>query len=144
MLRIVSVFSLAAVLLWSGCMIESDVQRLAPQPISIRDHFQVEAGELYRDSLYPLFPNPFNRDAGDTSVVIQFAVGDTSRTIITIQNAVGEEVVRFEDDTLSPGQYRAPWQPLTSEREPLRAGLYFVSFRTEHFLVSRTLSIQVN
>ncbi|HET6513424.1 MAG TPA: hypothetical protein VFH43_14630 [Candidatus Kapabacteria bacterium] len=146
MQRIASVFSLAALLLWMGCVAESDVQQLAPQRIG--DHFQrsekLDAGELFRDSLYPLHPNPFNSDAGDTSVVIEFTVGDTTRTIVLIQNAVGEEVVRFEDETLSPGQYRAPWQPLSSEREPLRAGLYFVTFRTEHFVHSRTLSIQVN
>jgi hypothetical protein len=144
MLRIASVFSLA-LLAWCGCVVESGTETaLRPERASIRSRFQIEAGENFRDSLMPLFPNPFNRDAGDTAITIQFTIADTSRTIILIQNPIGEEVIRFEDDTLSPGQYRAAWQPLSSEREPLNSGIYFVTFRTDQYIVSRMFNIQTN
>jgi hypothetical protein len=144
MLRIASVFSIALLSL-CGCIAESDrAGSLQPERVSIRSRFQIEAGENFHDSLYPLFPNPFNRAAGDTAITIQFTIGDTSRTLVLIQNPLGEEVVRFEDDTLSPGQYRAGWQPLSSEREPLNSGIYFVTFRTDTYIVSRMFNIQTN
>jgi hypothetical protein len=142
--RIASVFSITLVLL-CGCVAESNrADALRPERVSIRSRFQIEAGENFADSLYPLFPNPFNRAAGDTAITIQFTIADTSRAIVLIQNPIGEEVVRFEDDTLSPGQYRAGWQPLSSEREPLNSGIYFVTFRTDQYIVSRMFNIQTN
>ncbi len=147
MLRIASVFSLllTLVLVIAGCVVEADIpQPLQAERVSIRKHFLVEAGETQIDSLLPLFPNPFNRDAGDDSVNIQFSLEDTSRVIILIQNPVGEEVIRFEDDTLSPGQYRAGWHPLSSDGEPLNSGIYFVTYRTEDYIVSRMLNILTN
>ena len=143
MLRIASVFSL--LLLISGCVAESDPSfPLQAHRVSIRSHFLVEAGEAEPDSLYPLFPNPFNRDVGDDSINIHFSLEDTSHVIILIQNPVGEEVIRFEDDTLSPGQYRAGWNPLSTDGEPLNSGIYFVTYRTDDYIVSRMLSILTN
>lgn len=149
MSRIASVFSrgLTGLLLLvaCGCVAESGApSRLQPERLSIRGRFQIEAGDNFRDSLSPIFPNPFNRAAGDTAVIIEFTIQDSSKTLVLIQNAIGDEVVRFEDDTLAPGQYRAGWQPLSSEREPLNSGIYFVTFRTEHYIVSRMLNIQSN
>jgi hypothetical protein len=147
MLRIASVFSLmlTLVLFMAGCVAESQTpQPLEAQRVSIRKHFLVEAGETQTDSLLPLFPNPFNRDAGDDSINIEFSLEDTSRVIILIQNPVGEEVIRFEDDTLSPGQYRAGWHPLSAEGEPLNSGIYFVTYRTDEYIASRMLNILTN
>jgi hypothetical protein len=150
MLRIASVFSLA-VLLMAGCVSDGGTgEPLKPERLSIREHFvrdrsKLEAGEQpIPDSLYPLFPNPFSREGGDDSVNIVFSLKDSSRVLILIQNPIGEEVVRFEDDTLSAGQYRAGWHPLSSEREPLNSGIYFVTFRTDRYIVSRMLSILTN
>ncbi|HET6511387.1 MAG TPA: hypothetical protein VFH43_04300 [Candidatus Kapabacteria bacterium] len=129
----------------AGCVADGETSRpLQAERVSIRKHFLVEAGEAEPDSLYPLFPNPFNRDAGDDSINIQFSLEDTSRVIILIQNPVGEEVIRFEDETLSPGQYRAGWNPLSAEGEPLNSGIYFVTYRTDEYIVSRMLSILTN
>lgn len=147
MQRIASVFSLALALMFliAGCVAESGSSLpLHADRVSIRARFMVEAGEAQPDSLFPLYPNPFNRDAGDDSVNIHFTIEDTSKVIILIQNPIGEEVVRFEDDTLSPGQYRAGWRPLSSEREPLNSGIYFVTFRTDRYIVSRMLNILTN
>jgi hypothetical protein len=150
MLRIASGFSLVLLLVVAGCVADGGTgSALQPQRLGIRENFthqpMVDAGEQpMPDSLYPLFPNPFNRDAGDDSVNLVFTLKDSSRVIILIQNPIGEEVVRFEDETLSPGQYRAGWHPLSAEREPLNSGIYFVTFRTDRYIVSRMLSILTN
>jgi hypothetical protein len=143
MLRIASVFSL--LILICGCVAESNApQRIAVPELPIRDNFQIEAGDFINDSLLPIFPNPFNRAAGDTHLNLHFQLSDSSQVLILIQNPMGEEVVRFKDSTLSKGQYRAQWAPLNSAREPLNAGLYFVTFRTRRYISSRMLSIQTN
>lgn len=156
MLPIVSAFSSASwvfsrvsavgivLLVLSGCVSESEVQNGPLERLPLRQHFLLEEGEFVNDSLLPLYPNPFNLAAGDTTVKFNFWVSDTAHTIILIQNPIGEEVVRYEDSTLPPGQYRGSWAPLTNEREPLNPGLYFVTFRTEQYIFSRMLSIQTN
>lgn len=144
MLRIASVFSLVLLLL-SGCVSEStEAQNNPLERLPLREHFALEVGDFVNDSLLPLFPNPFNRAAGDTTINFNFWVSDTMHTIILIQNPIGEEVVRYEDSTLPSGQYRGSWAPVTSEGEPLNPGLYFVTFRTENYIFSRMLSLQTN
>jgi hypothetical protein len=146
MQRTASVFSILLVLLVCGCMIENDTSLpLRAQRVGIRQHFLIDTGHTdYIDSLYPLYPNPFNRAAGDDSLNIRFTVEDSSRVLILIQNPIGEEVIRFEDDSLPSGQYHAGWHPLASDGEPLNSGIYFVTFRTDRYVVSRMLNILAN
>ena len=56
----------------SGCSTEP------LQTGSILRNFSYKNTQPTSDSLYPVYPNPFNRATGDTSLFLQFAVSDTS------------------------------------------------------------------
>ena len=97
------------------------------------------------DSLHPLYPNPFDRAAGDTAVTIEFDLDSLSRDIhLLIQNAVGEEVAGFNDSALAAGGYSGAWVPVNAYGERLKAGLYYVTLRSSRTIYSRLLDLQVN
>ena len=96
------------------------------------------------DSLYPIFPNPFNRAGGDTSLVIQFDLRDSGTAILLFQNALGDEIAGYSDTTLAPGHYSGSWNPFASDGTPLNAGLYFVTLRTKNYIDSRLVNIEEN
>lgn len=143
MRRIVSVFSL---LLLAACTEPPIASGPVAHSRSIKELFVrvgVEEGNFV-DSLYPLFPNPYNRVLGDSSVHIRFSTADSGRALVLIQNPIGEEVVRFEDRVLAPGIYEGRFNVLNSEGLPLNSGLYFVTFRTDTYIMSRMLSVLSN
>ncbi len=95
----------------------------------IRDRFQIEAGSNFPDSLANPFPNPYNHSNGNTKIHIRFTLADTGNVKLIIQNAIGDSVVVFQDTSLRSGSYSAEWVPLSVNRTPLRAGLYFITLR---------------
>lgn len=114
----------------------------------IRDQFQFKAGVDYRDSLANPFPNPYNHSYGDNRVHIRFTLADTGNVKLIIQNAIGDSVVVFQDTSLKSGSYSAEWEPLSIDRTPLRAGLYFITLRAapneRNYIQSHLLYIENN
>ena len=96
------------------------------------------------DSLYPVYPNPFNRAGGDTSLFLQFTVTDTSAVDLIVQNALGDAVVLFSDSLLVPGDYNGYWNPLASDGTSLMSGIYFVTLQAGDFINSRLVYIEEN
>ena len=96
------------------------------------------------DSLYPIFPNPYNRVAGDTALTIHFSLQDTGSAQVVIQNALGDQVEIFSDSVLPSGYYTGSWNPLASDGTHLLSGLYFVTLRNGNFIYSRLVDIQEN
>ncbi len=96
------------------------------------------------DSLLPIFPNPFNRASGDTSLSVQFNIKQTTTAILLIQNALGDEIAGFSDTALAPGFYSGHWNPIGSDGARLNSGLYFVTLRTNSYIDSRLVNIQTN
>lgn len=114
----------------------------------IRDHFQIEAGSNFPDSLANPFPNPYNHSNGDNKIHIGFTLTDTGNVKLIIQNAIGDSVVVFQDTSLKSGMYSAEWEPLSVNRTPLRAGLYFITLRAapneRNYIQSHLLYIENN
>jgi hypothetical protein len=97
-----------------------------------------------KDSLFPVYPNPFNRGAGDTSLGIQFAMKDSGTATVLIQNFLGDAVAGFTDSLLAPGNYLGFWNPRASDGALLTSGLYFVTLHVGEFVTSRLVNIEEN
>jgi len=115
-----------------------------PQTGAISLNFIYKNTQPSADSLYPVYPNPFNRGIGDTSLFLQFAVSDSGAANLVIQNALGDEIVLFSDSALAPGLYSGYWNPLTSGGAALLSGIYFVTLNTGNFINSRLVYIEEN
>ena len=145
-----AIILLVASLAWLGCEGSSAPQHSAQPPVraSIRSVFNIESSPGTRDSLAPPYPNPYNHQLGDTSIRIFFSLADSANVKVIIQNPIGDSVAIFKDDKLNAGAYEGWWTPLNSLREPLRAGLYFVTLRVDpekrNYIDSRLLYIENN
>ncbi len=104
---------------------------------------QAPQGAL-NDSLFPVAPNPFNRVAGDTSLLIEFTLRDTSAANLLIQNALGAPIAEYYDTLLPPGTYSGWWSPFASDGTPLMSGIYFVTLQNGGFINSRLVNLQEN
>jgi hypothetical protein len=110
----------------------------------LRLNFAFKSSQPANDSLFPVFPNPFNRITGDTSIGIQFALRDSGSAQVVIQNALGDQVDIFSDSTLPPGYYNGWWNPSASDGTRLMNGLYFITLRNGDFIFSRLVDVQEN
>jgi hypothetical protein len=110
---------------------------------SIRLEFAFKA-QPANDSLFPIFPNPFNRVSGDTAVSIEFAIHDTSAAVLLIQNALGNPVAEFSDSLLPAGTYSGWWDPRATDGTTLMSGIYFVTLQNRGFINSRLINLQEN
>lgn len=117
---------------------------------SIKTYFRVQSGSSYPDSLAPMFPNPYNRVAGDSVINIFFSLRDSGDVKVIIQNPLGDSVVVFEDKSLPAGSYPGSWEPINSAGEHLREGLYFITLRVSpnvnarNYINSRLFLIEAN
>ncbi|MEI8133617.1 MAG: hypothetical protein WCH46_00905 [bacterium] len=137
----------------SGCAefgADSSRHPASTMPKFIRNSFQFYGSGTLPDSLAPLYPNPYNRNAGDSNVTIFFTLSDTGTVKIIIQNPLGDSVAIWRDSLLLPGSYIGTWNPITTEGVRLRSGLYFVTMRAapdvaeRNYIDSRVLDIQSN
>jgi hypothetical protein len=138
--RFVSTLSVALLLsMFSGCTNSSQ-----PSNGSIRLSFAHKGSTPPGDSLYPIFPNPFNRTAGDTTITIRFALNDTGAVAVLIQNVIGDEIAGYTDSLLPAGIYSGQWNPIASDGTPLISGLYFITLHAGNYINSRLVNIENN
>jgi len=133
----IALFILVLVII-AGCATEPT------QSGSIRLNFSFKRSAPSSDSLYPIYPNPFSRASGDTSLVLQFALRDSGSVALLVQNALGDAVASFSDLVLAPGLYSGSWNPLASDGTPVMTGIYFVTLHTNSFINSSLVNIQDN
>jgi len=111
---------------------------------SIHLNFVFKNTQPSGDSLYPVYPNPFSRATGDTSLFLQFALRDTSRVNLVVQNALGDAVALFSDSLLVPGAYNGHWNPVKADGTSLLSGIYYVTLHAGDFINSRLVFIEEN
>lgn len=120
----------------------------APVRKNIRSLFSVEGSSGFPDSLANPFPNPYNRQLGDTTIFIGYTLADSAVVKVIIQNPIGDSVAIFEDAKLPGGVYKGWWTPVNSLNQPLRAGLYFITLRADpdrrNYIDSKLLYIENN
>ena len=120
----------------------------APVRKNIRSLFSVEGSSGYPDSLANPHPNPYNRQLGDTTIFISYALADSAVVKVIIQNPIGDSVAIFEDAKLPGGIYKGWWTPVNSLNQPLRSGLYFITLRADpdrrNYIDSKLLYIENN
>jgi hypothetical protein len=117
---------------------------------SIHKNFYTQASTSFPDSLAPIYPNPFNHNAGDSNVTLFFTTKDTGEVKIIIQNPIGDSIAVYQDSVLLPGRYSGHWNPVAADGTRLRAGLYFITMHAaptdpnRNYINSRLLDIQSN
>ena len=108
---------------------KTDMHALGTSYYSIRNTFHIESSGSFPDSLAPVFPNPFNRQTGDSVIHVFFTLKDTAEVKIVIQNPIGDSIAVYRDSLLPSGSGSGAWQPLNAAGERLKAGLYFITLR---------------
>jgi serine protease AprX len=78
------------------------------------------------------WPNPFN-----TSTQISFQVPESGRVQLSLSNLAGQRIGILLDDRLNAGEYRLTWDGTNQQGMPLPSGLYVITLRTPHHLISR-------
>ncbi|HEY3876518.1 MAG TPA: hypothetical protein VGM92_13665 [Candidatus Kapabacteria bacterium] len=116
----------------------------AVQTGSIRLNFSLKSSQPTSDSLYPVYPNPFNRVIGDTAILIQFAIRDTGTANVLVQNAFGDLIANYYDSVVPAGIYLGTWYPEASDGSRLSNGIYYVTLQNGAFIDSRLVNIQEN
>ena len=117
---------------------------------SIRNTYKIQSSGAFADSLAPMFPNPFNRQTGDSVINVFFTLKDTAEVKIIIQNPIGDSIAVFQDSLLPPGSGAGAWKPMNAAGDRLKAGLYFITIRigpndpNRNYINSRLLQIESN
>jgi len=75
------------------------------------------------------YPNPFN-----PSTTIEFSTTKTSNVKLTIFNPLGQEVETLVNEELTPGTYKADWQP-----QDQSGGIYFYQLEADGFVETKKL-----
>ncbi|HSQ74493.1 MAG TPA: SBBP repeat-containing protein [Bacteroidota bacterium] len=89
----------------------------------------VEDGSPSRFSLSQNYPNPFN-----PSTVIRYALPLRSRVILSVFNALGQQVAVLQDGEQAAGYYEVQF-----DGRHLSSGVYFCRMQAGSFVQTRTL-----
>ncbi|MCH8873092.1 T9SS type A sorting domain-containing protein, partial [candidate division KSB1 bacterium] len=65
------------------------------------------------------YPNPFN-----PSTVIKYALPKSSNVSLVIYNLMGQEVMRWDENNVTPGYYEKTWNGTTQSGIPVSSGMY--------------------
>ncbi len=88
--------------------------------------------ETYR--LHQNFPNPFN-----PGTTIRYELPATSQVSVVIYNVLGQKIRSLVDTIQPAGNYRIQWDGTNDLGEPVAAGVYFVSLKTDKLVLSRKM-----
>jgi serine protease AprX len=78
------------------------------------------------------WPNPFN-----TVTQISFHLPEPGRVQLNLSNLMGQKIRVLLDDILDSGVYQLAWDGTNQRGLPLPSGLYLITLRTRHHLISR-------
>ncbi|MCG3206103.1 MAG: hypothetical protein KCHDKBKB_02830 [Elusimicrobia bacterium] len=65
------------------------------------------------------------------SAEFYFSLSETGFADIRIYDQLGRKIKEFKTDVFPPGQYRAPWDLLNENGEPVSSGVYFVLIESQ-------------
>jgi len=92
-------------------------------------------GDISSDyRLYQNYPNPFN-----SQTTVRFEIPESETVRLTIYNLLGQEVVTLADGDFLAGSYRLLWDGLNQKGEPVKSGIYFLSFRAGNYYCSQKI-----
>jgi len=72
-----------------------------------------------------IYPNPFNQ-----SVMIDFNIAQSGRSVAEIYNSMGQKVLVLSDEICNPGQYQLVWNGTDEQNSKLASGIYFCLIRS--------------
>ena len=76
------------------------------------------------------YPNPFN-----PTTTINFALPEANNVVLTIYNALGQEVRTLKTDYLNAGNYSVTWDGLDNAGNMITSGIYIYTMTAgdQHF-----------
>jgi hypothetical protein len=91
-------------------------------------------------TIYPAFPNPYNRKTGPLQIKIDDSNREEVRDV-TIYNVLGQPVAYFSEVMAMGDTNTIQWNGLDFNGEPVLPGVYFYQVRGEHHAVTQKLVI---
>ena len=85
-------------------------------------------------ALYNNYPNPFN-----PSTVIKYALPEASGVYLLINNIMGQEIMRWDENNVSPGYYEKTWNGTTHAGVPVSSGMYIYRLIAGDFVQTRKM-----
>jgi predicted CXXCH cytochrome family protein len=80
------------------------------------------------------YPNPFN-----PATEIRFSVAKSEFVQLDVFDILGRHVVSLIGDQMEPGEYRAVWDGKDTHGQGVISGVYFYTFRSESFTMTRKM-----
>ncbi|TFB08495.1 T9SS type A sorting domain-containing protein [Candidatus Marinimicrobia bacterium MT.SAG.3] len=84
--------------------------------------------------LYQNYPNPFN-----ASTVIKYALPKSSTVSLVIYNLMGQKIMRWDENNVTPGYYEKIWNGKTDAGIPVSSGIYVYRINAGDFVETRKM-----
>ena len=84
--------------------------------------------------LYQNYPNPFN-----PSTLIKYALPKSSTVSLVIYNLMGQEIMRWDENNVTPGYYEKTWNGKTEAGIPVSSGIYIYRITTAEFIQTKKM-----
>ena len=88
-------------------------------------------------TLWPVYPNPFNR-----AVTIEYSLPMAAHVRLSVYDLLGREVYRLVDAQQSAGRRRARWDARDARGREVASGVYFVTLRSGSKALVRKVVVQ--
>ena len=85
-------------------------------------------------NLYQNYPNPFN-----PSTLIKYALPKSSTVSLVIYNLMGQEIMRWDENNVTPGYYEKIWNGKTDAGIPVSSGIYVYRINAGDFVETRKM-----
>jgi len=91
------------------------------------------------------YPNPFNPLASGSNrnqdTVINYQISKISRILLSVYNIKGQLIKILVDEVKSPGLYSASWDAKDRREQPVVAGLYFYTLKSNNKTLIRKMML---
>ena len=87
-------------------------------------------------SLGNAYPNPFNPET-----TIEFKLSQAGHSVLSVYNAVGQEVVRLADELLEAGVYQANWDGRDKSGQQVSSGVYMYTLKVGDFAETKRMTL---
>ena len=85
-------------------------------------------------ALYNNYPNPFN-----PQTTINYAIPIQTDISIVIYNLMGQEVLRWDEESAPAGYYEKIWYGVTQSGSSIASGVYFYRLQAGDFVQTRKM-----
>ena len=85
-------------------------------------------------NLYQNYPNPFN-----PSTLIKYALPKSSNISLVIYNLMGQEIMRWDENNVTPGYYEKTWNGKSQAGIPVSSGMYIYRITAGDFIQTRKM-----